>query len=412
MLNNYFTIRETADYLNKNVPGYIIHEIYTQEKNKLLIELLNENNKDEKILEYSIEKGFQYLLFKENFSKAKKNYVNLFEEAYYIKINSVNIYNDDRVICFEIGEDAKLMFTFFSNKANAYLIEGGVIKGSFKDNAANLNKNIEDVIFPKKDPAKVYDENISIETYLKKNFRTYGDDYLKEIMHRGRLLKEDIIDESKAEKIMSELTVINKELNTPEFILYRKNNETLISLINLRHLKDHESSKFENINELQSEYLKLKYRYEKTEALKNLRIKEFAKKIENVRHKINSLKVQLTHSSDSESLRIAGDTLLANLDKINKGDKKFSYTTEDGIEEDIKLKEDLTPAENAQNYFEKYKKQKKSVSILKDKIIIMNTEKAKLESELAKVNEMTGYKTLIKEEKRSERNKNDETSRF
>ena len=75
MLNNYFTIREVAKFLSKSISGYTIHEIYTQEKNKLLIELINETDRAEKILEYSIEKGFLYLLLKENFSKAKKDEV-------------------------------------------------------------------------------------------------------------------------------------------------------------------------------------------------------------------------------------------------------------------------------------------------------------------------------------------------
>ncbi len=86
MLKNYFTIREIARYLNENISGHIIKEVYTQEKNKLLLVLLNGNNKDENILEYSIQKQFNYLLHKENFSKAKKNYVNLFENCKRLRV--------------------------------------------------------------------------------------------------------------------------------------------------------------------------------------------------------------------------------------------------------------------------------------------------------------------------------------
>ncbi|MEP7146068.1 MAG: NFACT RNA binding domain-containing protein [bacterium] len=412
MLNNYFTIREVAEYLNRNISGYIINEIYTQEKNKLLIELINHETKTEKILEYSVERGFNYLLLKDNFTKAKKNYVNLLEDSSGEKIIRVGLYNEDRAIKFEMSNDKQLIFTFFSNKANAFLTDISIITDSFKDRADHINKNIQEVILPKNTNQIIYNEKDPVDAYVKKNHKLYGDLYMKEVIYRCKILKEEIIDEIKSEKIEKEFQLTHKELDYPKFILYSKNTEPIISLIALRHLKDYESREFENVHSLIAEYLKLRYRHDKTETLKHSRIKELTKKIGNAEQKISGLKIQLIHCSDSENLRIIGDAILQNIYKINRGDKKFSHLQDTGEEIEIKLKENLSPAENAQNYFEKYKKQKKSVSILKDKIIFMNKEKAKLESDLEKIKDMNEYKILLKEEKKSELNKNDETSRF
>ncbi|MEO8210469.1 MAG: NFACT RNA binding domain-containing protein, partial [bacterium] len=107
-----------------------------------------------------------------------------------------------------------------------------------------------------------------------------------------------------------------------------------------------------------------------------------------------------------------GNTILQNLQQIKRGDKKYLYEHEDGQKIEIKLKDNLTPVENAQNYFDKYKKQKSSVDLLRSKIHSMEKEKRMIEDELQKINNLNDYKTLIKEEKKSGENKNDETSRF
>ncbi|MBK7253539.1 MAG: DUF814 domain-containing protein [Ignavibacteria bacterium] len=90
----------------------------------------------------------------------------------------------------------------------------------------------------------------------------------------------------------------------------------------------------------------------------------------------------------------------------------FSYSDETGTEVILKLKEDLSPSENAQHYFERYKKQKSSVNILKAKAESFEKEKLNLMKELEDSREVTDLKKIIKEEKRTESVSSDETSRF
>ncbi|MEO6695972.1 MAG: NFACT RNA binding domain-containing protein, partial [Ignavibacteria bacterium] len=198
----------------------------------------------------------------------------------------------------------------------------------------------------------------------------------------------------------------------PVNYLYTSGNDLHLSLIPLEHTQASELKKFDDINQLLTEYIKLKFYSEKTKKLKISRSHETEQKISNVKRKLDGINTQLKHCEDSDVLRKSGDIILQNLDSISKGDKKFSYNVT-GIDEiTIKLKENLSPVENAQNYFDKYKKQKASVNILKSKIINLQKEQKKLEAELNEIKEMNDIKKLIKDEKRSEENKNDETSRF
>ncbi|MCY7362300.1 MAG: NFACT RNA binding domain-containing protein, partial [Ignavibacteria bacterium] len=62
--------------------------------------------------------------------------------------------------------------------------------------------------------------------------------------------------------------------------------------------------------------------------------------------------------------------------------------------------------------FDKYKKQKASVELLKIKIAHFEKEKEKIMKEIEAVKEVDDIKKIVKEEKKSAENKNDETSRF
>ena len=412
MLNNYFTIREVAKFFNKNINGYLIKEIYSQEKNKLLIELTTKDAQESKMLEFSIEKDFNYLLLKNNFSKAKKNYANVFEEIYGKEIIEVKLFNNDRAIVFKVSDGFEMIFTFFTNKANSFIINYSKVINSFKDKEENINKEIGELLHARGRTETEGMMNVPLKKYLKLNYRNYGDAYINEVLYRTNFSPEIKADENILNNVRQGFEKINRELENPSYYLYKRDSEYYSSLICLNHLAGAELKEFEDINQLVSEYVKLKFRSEKTDKLKTAKENELNQKISNVIKKIEGLKTQLLHCEDSDALRKTGDVLLQNLGVIKKGDRKFTFVDENNIEISIKLKENIPPVENAQNYFDKYKKQKSSVNILKSKIANFEKEKIRLEAELKDTKEMSDIKKLIKEEKKSEENKKDETSRF
>ena len=414
MLNNYFTIKEVSGYLNECIQGYSINDIYTQEKNKLLIEVIKIENDKAIVLEFSIEKDLNYLLVKTNYSKAKKNFAGLFEETYGKEIGNVRLFNDDRAISLAMQGEMKMIFTFFSNKANCFLTEKDIVVNAFKDKDKFLQQNINDLIPIKAvttEPAN-NDLMLQIDKYVKHNFRKYGELYRKEVILKSGLDEKDIADENSRKLINKFFIETDLKLKDPAYLIYSNERSFQLSLIESEYLKDIPFKRFNNINELISEYIKNKFRIEKTDSLKHRAVSELRQKISNVEKKINGINTQLLHCKDSESVRRTGDIILQNIYLIKKGDKIFNYISDDGNEQNIKLKEELSPSENAGYYFDKYKKQKASVDILTTRINNFIKEKVKLESELERINQMTEYKSLVKEEKKTEENKNDETSRF
>ncbi len=414
MLNNFFTLKELARYLSEKSSGNQISDAYSQEKNKLIIELnLNDSGSHMKTaLEYSVERGSNYLIFKENFSRAKRNSAGLFEEIIGKEITEVKLYNNDRAVCMKLPDDAEIIFTFFSNKANCFIIRKNVIENSFKDSPEYSGKNMEEILKPGGQTETQGLVNIPVSRYLKLNFRIFGDLYCREVLFRQKLSEEEIMNDEAIIKLSRGFSEIEKNLESPEYILYTSSENITFSLTELFHLKDYTCRKFSDINKLITEYLKLRFRDDKISEYRSLKEKQLSRKINAVKSKIDSLKRQLENSESSDRLRMEGEIILQNSYRIKKGDKLFIFSDDKGEEIKIRIKENLTPSENAQQYFERYKKQKASVSILKLKIENFEKEKTNLIKELEESTEMSDIKKIIKEEKKSGAEKSDETSAF
>lgn len=414
MLNNYYTIKETAVYLNNLLSGKTFEDCFTQEKNKLLFEISDHVRQRSVILEFSIEKDYNYLIIKNHYSKSKKNFASLFEDTIQSKIQEVRQFNNDRAISILMDNGREFVFTLYSVKANCYLIEDGKVIDAFKNKESLTGENVTELL-----PSPKYSDNDlsnvkTVSDLLKMRYIKFGKLYTAEVLKKLDLVKEQSADEIIIDRITDEFKVISKKLESPEYLIYKNNSNVHLSLVETEHLKDHENIEFSNVNDLITEFLKLKFRTEKTGILKDKNLSVAEKKIADIEKKIKGIETQLHHCEDSASLKKAGEIILQNIYLIRKGDKEFMARDElsGGNEIRIKLKQDLSPSENAGYYFDKYKKQKNSIDTLKAKLKSLKSDKAAAEAELQRVKNMTEYKSLIKEEKKTEDAKNDETSGF
>lgn len=112
--------------------------------------------------------------------------------------------------------------------------------------------------------------------------------------------------------------------------------------------------------------------------------------------------------------------ITANIYQINRGDKKAvvkDYYSDDQLEIEIKLDPSKSPSDNAQKYFKKYNKLKKSVKHLKREIaklrheekylkqVSMNIEQAETLDDLEEIKEELKEENYIKKQKQKKRNK-------
>ncbi len=104
----------------------------------------------------------------------------------------------------------------------------------------------------------------------------------------------------------------------------------------------------------------------------NKYINNFTKQeLKRKRNKLEKLSVDLEKAYKSDILRVYGDVLITNQHDINKGDpiyKGYSYELEKDVE--IEIDRLLSPIQNANKYYTKYKKQKTAVAYILQQIQI------------------------------------------
>lgn len=137
---------------------------------------------------------------------------------------------------------------------------------------------------------------------------------------------------------------------------------------------------------------------------------ELIRKITNERTKLltkkDKLKQSLVDSENAEILRQKGELLTTYLHLVPRGAKSITLENyyEDNAPLEITLREDLSPAQNAQKYFQKYGKLKNSVKIIGEQLDLLDSEVAYLESVLSQLELATPREiSFIREELISER---------
>jgi len=105
------------------------------------------------------------------------------------------------------------------------------------------------------------------------------------------------------------------------------------------------------------------------------------KELKKKERKLQKLQEDLREARGSETLKVKGELLTTYAHKINKGDQVVELPNyyQDNTPIEIKIKPELSPHANAQQYFKKYHKKKKALKHLKKQIGLTRREVRYLE---------------------------------
>ncbi len=404
MLNNYFLILELSRYLNKNISGKNITEIFSQEKNKLVISL-----SDNASLEFSADNELIYLVAKKDYSKSKKNYINLFQEIYGEQIKNIYCVENERAICFVLGNDYKLIFTFIPNKANVYILKNDVIENVFKNRLRYVEKTYRQIFEKKLTKSGLIFNNV--KDYLKSNYYLFGKNYTAYVLKILNIKENDAFNDDIKNKIDFEFEKLIKSFTKPEYLIYKSEAEINPSLVNLNPGTEFVSSKYNDINELINDYLKYSFQGQRLTSVKEHLTDNFEKISLNIEKKIKSIEKQIENSENSLLYKTYGDIILSNSGKISKGDKIYESIDESAKERiRIPLNPALKASDNAQKYYDKYKRQKNSILLLQNKMKALRLEKEENDRKFKEIELNTEFKELKKMEKKQITEEEDETT--
>lgn len=102
--------------------------------------------------------------------------------------------------------------------------------------------------------------------------------------------------------------------------------------------------------------------------------------IKKVKKRLSAINARLSDAENGEKERVNGELILANIYRIKQGDKSVAVTDYyDGTEKTISLDPALTPAQNAERYYKRYNKAKRT-------LVAQLPQKEVAEAELAYLN--------------------------
>jgi predicted ribosome quality control (RQC) complex YloA/Tae2 family protein len=258
------------------------------------------------------------------------------------------------------------------------------------------------------------------------NFRGIGPYSAREIVFRADIdysqNYDELTKENKNKIASSFINIFNKIRNhkyTPVIAL-EDNEVDYISAFPLKHRNPDEVKEFSDIDKMLDFYYS---NFLKDKELKKA-VRELNKIINNYinknEKKQEKLKKQLEESKDADKYKKFGELITSNIYQLNKGDNEAvltDYYSEDQKKVKIKLDPSLTPSENAQKYFKKYNKLKKSVKHIKRELaklrheekylnqVSLNIEQAESLDDIDEIKNELNEEGYIKKQKKNKRNK-------
>jgi predicted ribosome quality control (RQC) complex YloA/Tae2 family protein len=209
-----------------------------------------------------------------------------------------------------------------------------------------------------------------LDKQLVSRFSGFSPLIAKEIVYRAGLsVKEEV-----AEAFLTVMKQLSAEQYEPQMITNEK--KEYFSVISLKHVTG-DVRPFEAVSKLLDRFFYGKADRDRIKQQANDLEKYLSNEYDKITKKIGKLKKELEQTANAEEYQRKGELLTAYMYLAKKGDKDVEvedYFSEDQPLVKIELDPLKTPAENAQSYFKKYAKLKKSVSIIQDQI-----EKAKNE---------------------------------
>jgi len=147
---------------------------------------------------------------------------------------------------------------------------------------------------------------------------------------------------------------------------------------------------FDSLLEAQTEYYSFVYQKKTFEAQKRKLEVALLNKIKKVEKKLALMRQKLLECDEADEIKLKGELITANIYLLQKGMKGFeatNYYKEDCPKIKIELDSNLTPAQNAQRYYKRYAKLKRTLENLliqiadcEDELLYLNSIKSNIYS--------------------------------
>ncbi len=378
MHNNYYFLKDLTRALEKEILGYRLTSSFTQNKNELIF--IFTDNDSEFIVKAHLNPTFCCLSFPDEFHRARKNSVDIFEEAFGLKVTGIKQFLNERVFSIQLESDVEIVFKMHGNRSNVLLARSSKVVAIFN------NKLEKDFSISTSHLDRLIDQTFEM-------FEKSGDDEKTLFPTFGKVVQAFLTKERyKSRDNEGKWSLIQEVLRSLSNGRYYVNSEAL----SLMPLSD--SQEFNNpivaINYFFNAYISSKHLNEEKRRVVNkllTKVKKGAAYLDKTSKKLSEIKSNINH-------RIFGDLIMANLHNIPANSKKIALSNfyNEGNQISITLKPSLTAQKNAELYYKKAKNQSIEIETLEFNIERKKTELSALKVHLETIKGFEDYKELKK----------------
>jgi predicted ribosome quality control (RQC) complex YloA/Tae2 family protein len=375
MSTQYFTLKALSVEFDGNVRGAVIREVFTQEKNELIITFSPREGADQSFI-ISIEPSHSYIIVHNNVRRAKRNSVDLFSAAIGVTITRVEMCGYDRVMKMILSDNLTFMMQLYNTAvSNIFLVDDTMkVHESFK-----RNKELAGTFLSQ--PEKRFNEEIINDSELFRralldaNSQTayaalkhivpiLGSVYAREIMRQSQ------VDEKATVKDLSENDIVTLQKKVYSLFLqterpvpsvYSHGDEAKhLSVLPLTHLSGERAETFASMNDAVRFFIKIRHRTQETETESTSLLDKINGELERSRRAFAASSEHQSAANRADEYDRNGNLLMAHLPDLAKGmiaaDLPDMFS--DGKSIRITLDPKRSPVQNAEQYFEKSKKAK------------------------------------------------------
>jgi predicted ribosome quality control (RQC) complex YloA/Tae2 family protein len=367
MVTQYFTLAALCRELDVRLRDKRIEEVFTQQKDELILALDGEQS-----LIISVSPALNYCFVRDQYCRAKKNSVDLFQSLIGAVISEVGISPQDRMISVRTNYSLTLQLLLYNTAASNILLlhENGTVVEAFKRNKELQGTIVQETVrvektdFSEKTLQKEFQQfsTSSVAFALKKIFPLFGSVLIREILSRSGIEENIRVEELKRndyEEISHHGRVILESVTFPQATIYYKHGEpNTLSIIPLHHLGGEESKTFPTVNEAVQKFIAQRFHTQKREDVKKTLLEKLKTLSEQTQRSLEKAAAVSSEVNRAEEYERIGNTIMANLQHLTKGMNEIELQNLYSPEENIRIKLDpkLTPAQNAQAYYEKARK--------------------------------------------------------
>lgn len=407
MHKNFFLFEQLIREIKAQILGKHIGLPFTFQKDELIFPL-----DDQQFLRISVSADHPYILL----SPAKhirQPVLEFFPETEGQPILDMRLKSFDKHAIIELN-DFRLEALFYAPYYNVFLFTpDDRLKAQFKDKNEYPPTNeppASPLILSDLSPAEVQtrlqsESQKTLQSFFKKNFIALNNVLLNEIFYRLDMPKEQMISRispAQKDKITKTLVQISDELNDEKSYLYFRNEHIeRIAVLRLTYLETDSAVRFRSFDSLNAAlsafYRELTFKQE-IGKLKNLCLQALQKRWKYLENSLKKLEQSADLEARKQEAELKGNLLLTFKTQIPKGAKEVELENIfSDKHETVKIK--LNPAksvtDNAQKYFNKFKRlneEKRLHQIRRDTYQKELAEIEVLMSQLEKINDLPRLK--------------------